>query len=68
MAREARKVTADWQHPRGAEGKFIPMFEPQMGELMKGVHFSRFPCHMLFFSFLDEITSDASKSSGKSCR
>ena len=37
MAREARKVTADWQHPRDAEGKFIPMFEPQMGDLMKGV-------------------------------
>ena len=37
MAREARKVTADWQHPRDTEGKFIPMFEPQMGDLMKGV-------------------------------
>ena len=36
------------------------------GVLPIGGHFSRFPCHMLFFSFLDEITSDAPKSSGKS--
>ena len=37
MAREARKVTAGWQHPRDAEGIFIPMFEAQMWDLMKGV-------------------------------
>jgi hypothetical protein len=36
------------------------------GVLPIGGHFSRFPCNMLFFSFLDEITSDTLKSSGKS--
>jgi hypothetical protein len=44
MAREARKVTADWQHPVDIDGKLIPMFEPQMGDLMKGVrnHFQMY--------------------------
>jgi hypothetical protein len=37
MAREARKVTADWQHPVDIDGKLIPMLEPQMAGLMKGV-------------------------------
>jgi hypothetical protein len=44
MAREARKVTANWQHPRDIDGDFIPMLEPQMGDLMKGVrdHFQMY--------------------------
>jgi hypothetical protein len=44
MAREARRVTADWQHPVDIDGKLIPMFEPQMGDLMQGVrnHFQMF--------------------------
>jgi hypothetical protein len=37
MAREARKVAADWQHPVDIDGKLIPMLEPQMVELMQGV-------------------------------
>lgn len=36
MAREARKVTADWQHPRSADGKLIPMLQKQMADLMSG--------------------------------
>jgi hypothetical protein len=37
MAREARKVTADWRHPVDIDGKLIPMLEPQMADLMQGV-------------------------------
>jgi hypothetical protein len=37
MAREARKVSADWQHPVDIDGKLIPMLEPQMADLMQGV-------------------------------
>ena len=37
MAREDRKVTADWQHPVNIDGNLIPMLEPQMADLMKGV-------------------------------
>ena len=36
MAREARKVTADWQHPVDIDGKLIPMLEPEMAGLMMG--------------------------------
>jgi hypothetical protein len=44
MARESRKVTADWRHPVDIDGKLIPMLEPQMADLMQGVrnHFQMY--------------------------
>jgi hypothetical protein len=44
MAREVRKVTGDWQHPRGGDGKLLPMHERQMAHLMKGdrIHFQMY--------------------------
>jgi hypothetical protein len=30
MGREVRRVAAAWSHPRGADGKFKPLFEAEM--------------------------------------
>ena len=27
MSREVRRVPADWQHPKGADGRYIPLFD-----------------------------------------
>ena len=27
MGREVRRVPADWQHPKDARGRFIPLFD-----------------------------------------
>ena len=35
MGRELRKVPANWEHPRGDDGNYIPMFDKNYGDAFK---------------------------------